>query len=356
MQRRRNASGSSFSLFEVMSTTGRSRAATSSPVSMTVKRISSSSRSRSFGNSRSALSTSSISSTWRVSAANASPERPELDVAPDVGRRRRRRSGCRSGAARCRRRRGRRRPCVVDLMCQESIGIPRPSATWRGEHGLAGAGLALDQQRPLERDGAVDGVDERARGDVAGGAGEALEVPFSLIRDRLRSSPDRSDGTWERYRPGPTRARSGVRRAQRRRCAGHRPRGLRVVGRLARSMRRGPAWKPRRARRTPRRPAAPPRIRTGPASSAKPRPGSGARVVDHARCEGKHDCVVVCPYDVFEVRRIDDADYQALSWLARLKVLAHRNQTRTRRAPTPCHGCGLCVVACPEKAITLARA
>ena len=38
----------------------------SSPVSMTVKRISSSSRRRSFGNSRSALSTSSMRSTWRV--------------------------------------------------------------------------------------------------------------------------------------------------------------------------------------------------------------------------------------------------------------------------------------------------
>ena len=76
MQRRRNASGSSFSLFEVMITTGRCLATISSPVSMTVKRISSSSRSRSFGNSRSALSTSSISSTCRSCAANARPSGP----------------------------------------------------------------------------------------------------------------------------------------------------------------------------------------------------------------------------------------------------------------------------------------
>src|SRR4030095_2429726 len=45
-----------------------------------------------------------------------------------------------------------------------------------GEHGLAGAGLTLDEQGPLQRDGAVDGVDEGSRGDVAGGAGEAEEA------------------------------------------------------------------------------------------------------------------------------------------------------------------------------------
>ena len=30
-------------------------------------------------------------------------------------------------------------------------------------------------------------------------------------------------------------------------------------------------------------------------------------VVDHARCEGKRACVAVCPFHVFEVRRIDDS-------------------------------------------------
>ena len=37
-----------------------------------------------------------------------------------------------------------------------------------------------------------------------------------------------------------------------------------------------------------------------------------APVIDHARCEGKRDCIDVCPNDVFEVRRIDDSDYRAL--------------------------------------------
>ena len=78
MQRRKNASGSSFSLFDVISTTGRCLAAISSLVSMMVKRISSSSRNRSFGNSRSALSISSMSSTWRSAAAKAWPSGPSL--------------------------------------------------------------------------------------------------------------------------------------------------------------------------------------------------------------------------------------------------------------------------------------
>ena len=75
--------------------------------------------------------------------------------------------------------------------------------------------------------------------------------------------------------------------------------------------------------------------------------------VDRARCEGKAECVAVCPYAVFDVRRIDDADFRALSWLARLKSLAHKRQTAYTPRAADCRACGLCVVACPEKAITL---
>jgi NAD-dependent dihydropyrimidine dehydrogenase PreA subunit len=77
-------------------------------------------------------------------------------------------------------------------------------------------------------------------------------------------------------------------------------------------------------------------------------------VVDHSRCEGKRDCVEVCPYDVFEVRTIDDADYRELSWFDRLKSTAHRWQTAYAVGAANCHACGLCVVACPESAIELA--
>jgi hypothetical protein len=105
--RRRKASGSSFSLLLVMITTGRCRARSRRPSRSRGSASRSSSCSRSFGNSRSALSTSSISRTTRFGDDNACPSGPELDVAADVLHVGRRRSGCRTGAAPCRRRRGR---------------------------------------------------------------------------------------------------------------------------------------------------------------------------------------------------------------------------------------------------------
>ena len=76
-------------------------------------------------------------------------------------------------------------------------------------------------------------------------------------------------------------------------------------------------------------------------------------IVDHARCEGKRDCVDVCPHDVFEVRRIDEADRLALNRISRFKVRVHGNLTAYTPNADGCQACGLCVVACPENAITL---
>lgn len=93
-----------------------------------------------------------------------------------------------------------------------------------------------------------------------------------------------------------------------------------------------------------------------PGEQCKAPAGSWTPVVDHARCEAKHDCVDVCPYDVFEVRRIDDADWEALGMLAKLKVFVHGRKTAYTPRAASCQACGLCVVACPEDAITLVPA
>lgn len=77
-------------------------------------------------------------------------------------------------------------------------------------------------------------------------------------------------------------------------------------------------------------------------------------VVDLNRCESKGDCLKVCPYEVFDLRRIADADRKQLSFIGKLKTLAHPQKAYVDD-PTKCHGCGLCVPACPEKAIALQR-
>ena len=92
-----------------------------------------------------------------------------------------------------------------------------------------------------------------------------------------------------------------------------------------------------------------------PGEDCKAAPGAWRPVVDHARCEAKRDCVDVCPYDVFEVRRIDDAEFRALSFLGRLKLRVHGMQTSYTPRAADCHACGLCVKACPEDAITLRK-
>lgn len=101
--------------------------------------------------------------------------------------------------------------------------------------------------------------------------------------------------------------------------------------------------KARRAAKHPRRPGA----------DCRAEPGRHAIVVDRGKCEGKGDCVEVCPYGVFQVRRIDDADYARLGLLGKLKSLAHGRKTAYTPNLDACQACGLCVVACPEDALTL---
>lgn len=92
-----------------------------------------------------------------------------------------------------------------------------------------------------------------------------------------------------------------------------------------------------------------------PASICRAEPGSFTPVVDRAKCEGKADCVRVCPYDVFEVGRITDADFAQLGIFGKLKSIAHGRKAAYTPRASACQACGKCVEACPEKAITLAR-
>jgi 4Fe-4S ferredoxin len=80
--------------------------------------------------------------------------------------------------------------------------------------------------------------------------------------------------------------------------------------------------------------------------------GVVAPVIDRNRCEGKADCVRVCPYGVFSLRKLDRAERAQLSLIGRLKGWGHGYNQAFVDAEH-CHNCGLCVAACPEKAITL---
>lgn len=76
-------------------------------------------------------------------------------------------------------------------------------------------------------------------------------------------------------------------------------------------------------------------------------------VIDRNRCEAKEDCVAVCPYEVFEVRVLGPEEKATMGPLGRIRAFFHGNRQAFAVRADQCHGCGLCVKACPEKAIKL---
>jgi 4Fe-4S ferredoxin len=83
--------------------------------------------------------------------------------------------------------------------------------------------------------------------------------------------------------------------------------------------------------------------------------GNFAPRIDRNRCEGKAECVAVCPTGVFAIGVLPRSERGGLSFRGRVKGLAHG----WKQALTPnldaCEACGLCVSACPERAITLTK-
>jgi 4Fe-4S ferredoxin len=83
--------------------------------------------------------------------------------------------------------------------------------------------------------------------------------------------------------------------------------------------------------------------------------GTMIPVVNFSKCEAKGPCIEVCPYDVFEMQEIKPADYSTLTIAGKIKTFVHGKSKAYAVNADKCQGCGLCVVACPEKAITLAK-
>jgi NAD-dependent dihydropyrimidine dehydrogenase PreA subunit len=77
-------------------------------------------------------------------------------------------------------------------------------------------------------------------------------------------------------------------------------------------------------------------------------------IVNFNNCGGKEDCVVVCPYDVFEMRPISKEDKEKLNLKGKIKTFFFEQKAYVTK-PDLCHSCGLCIQTCPEKAIKLTR-
>ena len=95
-----------------------------------------------------------------------------------------------------------------------------------------------------------------------------------------------------------------------------------------------------------------------PALQAAAKCGEAGKVmpqIDRNRCEAKDDCVRVCPYNVFEIRRIEPADFADLTFKGKVRSLLHGRMTAYTPAADACRACGLCVKVCPEDAIRLVK-
>lgn len=97
------------------------------------------------------------------------------------------------------------------------------------------------------------------------------------------------------------------------------------------------------------------RTTSGDPDDCKQGAGIFAPVIDRNKCEGKAECVTVCPYGVFSIGVLPSAERSELSLIGKLKGFGHGWKQAFTPNAKDCHACGLCVAACPEKAIELRR-
>ncbi|WP_031236256.1 4Fe-4S dicluster domain-containing protein [Asticcacaulis sp. AC460] len=84
-------------------------------------------------------------------------------------------------------------------------------------------------------------------------------------------------------------------------------------------------------------------------------PGVITPVIDPSRCDGKAECVDVCPYDVFDLGILPPEQRTGLGFMTKVKGTLNGWKQGLVVHGDQCRACGLCVVACPEKAIRLSK-
>lgn len=75
--------------------------------------------------------------------------------------------------------------------------------------------------------------------------------------------------------------------------------------------------------------------------------------IDRERCEGKAECVAVCPKQVFEIGVLPVEARRNLSVKGKVKGFLHSWRQAFAVRASACEACGLCVKHCPEGAIRL---
>jgi 4Fe-4S ferredoxin len=93
---------------------------------------------------------------------------------------------------------------------------------------------------------------------------------------------------------------------------------------------------------------------SSPSDRSCPQPAGVVRpVIDRNRCEGKAECVAVCPVQVFEIGVLAQGARRELSFRGKVKGFVHSWRQAFAVREAACEACGLCVKFCPEGAIKL---